>query len=135
MHIDDLFERDEELAPSGETGERWPRPRFFTRAYGVWLGIVTAAALLFSIPKVIGSEMGFWNGLGYVAGKLAIVLALFHIIYAAVQIRAGFAFGVTPLKPVHRDADTRAVYRDDMAELSRTQRDLMDLYKGKNRSD
>ena len=111
-----------------ESEENWPKPRFFTHTYFVWLAVIVVATLLYSLVRAIRFGYGFWAGLGALAIRLGIVLLLFHIVYAALMVRAGFTFGVTPLKPVNRNANTRAVYRDHVAKLSKTQRELMDLY-------
>ena len=138
MHIDDLLEVEDELAPPEEPEEpeeNWPKPKFFTRAYFVWLAVIVGATLLHTLIAAVRSGYGVWDTLGILLVKLAIVLALFHIIYAALMVRAGFTFGVTPLKPVNRNANTRAVYRDHVAKLSRTQRELIDLYGQDNREE
>ena len=135
MHIDDLLEVEEELAPPEEPEENWPQPRFFTRTYFVWLAVIVGVTVLYSLVTSIRFGYGFWPGLGVLAIRLVIVLVLFHIIYAALMVRAGFTFGVTPLKPVNRNANTRAVYRDHVSKLSRTQQELMDLYGQNSREE
>ena len=102
MHIADLLEVEEELAPSEEPEENWPRPIFITRSYFGWLGDV---------------------------------LVLFYIIYAALMVRAGVIFSVTTLKPVNRKANTWEVCWGHAAKLSRTQRELMDLYGQNNKTE
>ena len=72
------------------------------------------------------APIGFRDVLSGVLFGLGVLL-VFHAVYGAVQVRVGWIYHVTPLRPLYRRIPV-IVYAINMERLSKVQRDFISLY-------